>query len=312
MTCRPRFQRTFLTFLAGWSVAIIGIGAPISSVIQQIDPRTGKAKETTTTHEIRGIVSARATLPSGEVLAFLQPAGEAGLPVLFPKADGPRVVVRNELSLSGPLAEGPFSFAVLKAKAGTTTIEATNKAFGAAEPRGAAFFKDASSLSGRYVQLANVTFPPGRFDDSGWVKVQGSDGTVTLRIPVSIKDRETPLGLMNVFGVPLKVDGEWQLMASRFLSVSNKASLALAGKHTCTSCHSPDIKAVGPAYRDVAAKYKDDPGARAALITQIQKGGSGKWGPVLMPPLGSKVPPADREVLIDWVLGYRWDALLSE
>jgi hypothetical protein len=29
-------------------------------------------------------------------------------------------------------------------------------------------------------------------------------------------------------------------------------------------------------------------------------------------PVGAKVPPDDREVLIDWVLGYRWDAILAE
>jgi cytochrome c len=121
-----------------------------------------------------------------------------------------------------------------------------------------------------------------------------------------------PPGAVNVFGVPVKVAGEWQLMAARFLSVNNKANLALATKHTCISCHNPDIKAVGPSYRDVAAKYKDDPAARATLIAQIEKGGTGKWGVVPMPPLGAKVPPADREVLIDWVLGYRWDAILAE
>jgi hypothetical protein len=41
---------------------------------------------------------------------------------------------------------------------------------------------------------------------------------------------------------------------------------------------------IGPAYQDIAAKYKTDPEARAKIEQQIHKGGSGKWGPMTMPP----------------------------
>jgi cytochrome c len=241
-----------------------------------------------------------------------QPTGKAGLPILVSKAEAEKIIPRNELNLTGTFADGPFGFSVLKIKDGSLTVTGTNKAFGAAEPRGADLFKDASSLAGRYVSLTNVTFASPKFDGSGKIKVKGEAGEVSLLLPTTLKDRDVPPGGVNVFGVPVKVDGEWRLMASRFLSVSNKTNLALATKHTCISCHNPDIKAVGPSYRDVAAKYKDDPAARATLIAQIEKGGTGKWGVVPMPPLGAKVPPADREVLIDWVLGYRWDAILAE
>lgn len=300
----------------GWVLAVsIGssvFGAAIDEVLKQIDPATGKAKDTATAFPISGIISARATLADGQVLAFVQPTGGTGVPLLVSKADGPKIVVRNELSLTGTLGDGPLGFSVLKVKEGSVTVTGTNKAFGAAEPRGAEFFKDAGSLAGRYVQLTNVTFPAGKFDASGKIKVTGAGGDVTLHLPATLKEREVPAGPQNVFGVPIRADGEWRLLAARFLSVSNRANLTLATKHTCISCHNPDIKAVGPSYRDVAARYKDDPGARATLITQIEKGGTGKWGIVPMPPLGAKVPPADREVLVDWVLGYRWDAILSE
>lgn len=305
--------RTFLTTAAlalafGRSV----FGATIDEVLKQIDPATGKAKDTATAFPISGIISARATLADGKVLAYVQPTGGTGVPLLVSQADGPKIVVRNELSLTGTLGDGPLGFSVLKVKEGSVTVSGTNKAFGAAEPRGVDFFKDASSLAGRYVQLTNVTFPAGKFDGSGKIKVTGAGGDVTLHLPATLKEREVPAGPQNVFGVPIRADGEWRLLAARFLSVSNRANLTLATKHTCISCHNPDIKAVGPSYRDVAARYKDDPGARATLITQIEKGGTGKWGIVPMPPLGAKVPPADREVLVDWVLGYRWDAILSE
>jgi cytochrome c len=305
--------RTFLT-AAGQALAFghSASAVPIEDVLKQIDPATGKAKDTTTAFGINGIISARATLADGQVFAFVQPTGKAGLPILVSKAEAEKIIPRNELNLTGTFADGPFGFFVLKIKDGSLTVSGTNKAFGAAEPRGADLFKDASSLAGRYVSLTNVTFAAPKFDGSGKIKVKGEAGEVSLLLPTTLKDRGVPPGGVKVFGVPVKVDGEWRLMASRFLSVSNKANLALATKHTRISCHNPDIKAVGPACRDVAAKYKDDPAAKATLIAQIEKGGTGKWGVVPMPPLGAKVPPVDREVLIDWVLGYRWDAILAE
>lgn len=52
----------------------------------------------------------------------------------------------------------------------------------------------------------------------------------------------------------------------------------------CTACHAIDKKMVGPAYKDVAAKYASDKGAEAKLADKVKKGGSGVWGPVPMPP----------------------------
>lgn len=79
------------------------------------------------------------------------------------------------------------------------------------------------------------------------------------------------------------------------------ANTALAQKYNCTACHSPDKKMVGPAYKDVAAKYKGDAGAAAKLAEKVKKGGSGVWGPVPMPP-NANVPDADIKTLVDWVL----------
>ena len=58
----------------------------------------------------------------------------------------------------------------------------------------------------------------------------------------------------------------------------------IATKYGCLGCHNPAVKLVGPAYRDIAAKYKTDRAARAKIDEQIHKGGSGKWGPIIMPP----------------------------
>ena len=67
------------------------------------------------------------------------------------------------------------------------------------------------------------------------------------------------------------------------VSVAKVAS-ALLQDNSCLSCHAIDHKVVGPAYHDVAAKYKNDPQALARVMSSIEHGGSGKWGDVPMPP----------------------------
>ena len=80
------------------------------------------------------------------------------------------------------------------------------------------------------------------------------------------------------------------------------ADQALAQSKNCMSCHAVDKKLVGPAYKDVAAKYKGDAGAAAKLATKVQKGGAGVWGPVPMP-ANPQVNDADAKKLVTWILG---------
>lgn len=84
------------------------------------------------------------------------------------------------------------------------------------------------------------------------------------------------------------------------------ADLELAKKSGCLACHSVDKKVVGPAWKDVAAKYKGDKAARAALIEKVAKGGKGNWtavtGGVAMPPNSPRVSDADIAKLVDFVL----------
>lgn len=79
------------------------------------------------------------------------------------------------------------------------------------------------------------------------------------------------------------------------------ASQELAQKKNCMACHAVDKKLVGPAYKDVAAKYAKDKDAYKKLAEKIIKGGSGVWGPVPMPANG-QVSPAEAETLAKWVL----------
>lgn len=40
----------------------------------------------------------------------------------------------------------------------------------------------------------------------------------------------------------------------------------------CLNCHDTDAKKVGPAYKDVAAKYKGNKAAEAQLVAKIKEG----------------------------------------
>jgi cytochrome c len=92
--------------------------------------------------------------------------------------------------------------------------------------------------------------------------------------------------------------------AAVILPASADDQLALAQKSGCTACHSVDKKIVGPAYKDVAAKYKGDKSAEAKLVAKVKAGGSGVWGPIPMPP-NTQVSEADVKKLVEWVLSLK-------
>jgi len=78
------------------------------------------------------------------------------------------------------------------------------------------------------------------------------------------------------------------------------ADEALAKGKGCTACHANDKKVIGPAYKDVAKKYKGDAKAAELLAAKIVKGGQGVWGPIPMPP--NKVTDDEAKKLAGWVL----------
>lgn len=75
-------------------------------------------------------------------------------------------------------------------------------------------------------------------------------------------------------------------------------------KDGCTACHSIDKKVIGPAYKDVAAKYRGNAKAAAMLQEKVKKGGSGVWGPVPMPP-NTQVSDADIKTLVAYILALK-------
>lgn len=82
------------------------------------------------------------------------------------------------------------------------------------------------------------------------------------------------------------------------------ADQALATAKNCMACHAVDHKVVGPAYKDVAAKYKGDKTAVDKLAAKIIKGGAGVWGAIPMP-ANAQVNEAEAKKLAAWVLSQK-------
>jgi cytochrome c len=94
------------------------------------------------------------------------------------------------------------------------------------------------------------------------------------------------------------------LILSSVALTPTMADQALATSKNCMACHAVDKKIVGPAFKDVATKYKGDKAAADKLASKIVKGGSGVWGAVPMP-ANPQVNEADAKKLAAWVLNVK-------
>ena len=74
----------------------------------------------------------------------------------------------------------------------------------------------------------------------------------------------------------------------------------LAQSKNCLACHAVDSKLVGPSYKDIAVKYKNDKTAEDRLVKKVIAGGGGVWGQMPMPP--NPVTEAEARILVQWVL----------
>ena len=79
------------------------------------------------------------------------------------------------------------------------------------------------------------------------------------------------------------------------------ANADLAKAKNCMACHAVANKVVGPAYKDVAAKYAGQKDAEDKLTQKVLKGGSGVWGAVPMP-ANAQVSEAEARTLVKWIL----------
>jgi cytochrome c len=76
---------------------------------------------------------------------------------------------------------------------------------------------------------------------------------------------------------------------------------ALALRSGCLNCHSVETKMVGPAYKDVASKYRGKPDGQDRVSHQITRGGAGQWGQMPMPPF-PQFTSAEVQALTQWIL----------
>jgi cytochrome c len=82
------------------------------------------------------------------------------------------------------------------------------------------------------------------------------------------------------------------------------AGMDLAKSKNCLACHAVSSKLVGPAYKDVAAKYAGQKDAESKLVQKVLKGGSGTWGAIPMP-ANPQVTEAEAHTLVKWVLAQK-------
>ena len=94
------------------------------------------------------------------------------------------------------------------------------------------------------------------------------------------------------------------LLAFAAASAFAQSGEDLIKKYGCTACHAVDKKIVGPAYMDVAAKYKGNAQAPAMLAKKVKEGGAGVWGQVPMPP-NPTVTDADMKTMVGYVLNLK-------
>ena len=92
------------------------------------------------------------------------------------------------------------------------------------------------------------------------------------------------------------------LLASGVTGAVNAQDAAkLAADKACLACHAIDKKVVGPAFKDVAAKYKGNAKAEAILVQKVLKGGVGAWGQIPMP-ANASLKEDEAKLLVKWVL----------
>ena len=93
------------------------------------------------------------------------------------------------------------------------------------------------------------------------------------------------------------------VVAALAISQSALANQKLATDKNCMTCHAVDKKLLGPAYKDVAAKYAGQKDALAKLTTKVMKGGGGVWGGFM--PANPQVTPEEAKILVTWVLSQK-------
>jgi len=99
----------------------------------------------------------------------------------------------------------------------------------------------------------------------------------------------------------------FSLLLLALLSGSVQADQMLAMQSGCLGCHKADAKLVGPAFKDIAAKYAGDPAEIDRLTAKVKAGSTpGEplvWGTVAMPP--NQASPDKIKQVIEWIMAMK-------
>ena len=113
---------------------------------------------------------------------------------------------------------------------------------------------------------------------------------------------------MKILIAVLTAAGMLTLFLMLFATPANAAlddakAQELLKKGACAACHSVDKKILGPAYKEVAQKRKDEKDAVATLEKAVRNGSKSAYGQIPMPPNPQeKISDADLHDLLEWVL----------
>ena len=103
---------------------------------------------------------------------------------------------------------------------------------------------------------------------------------------------------MNRFAIACAV------AAAFALPTAASANEKLAQSAGCMTCHGVDKKVIGPAFKDVAQKYRGNKAAEADLVKKVKAGSKGVWGDIPMPP-NAHVKDDDIKTLVQGVLSQK-------
>lgn len=105
---------------------------------------------------------------------------------------------------------------------------------------------------------------------------------------------------MKKFLIVIAAAASVALASGANAAVDAAKAKALAQSKNCLACHAVDKKLVGPAYTEIAKKYKGNKDAEGMLIKKVINGGGGVWGTIPMPP--NPVKEDESKILVDWIL----------
>lgn len=126
------------------------------------------------------------------------------------------------------------------------------------------------------------------------------EGTLVLPSdPPESNDTFAPSSPAAPDAVPSRTPAQDKASAPQ--AIDDATALHVLKSNHCTSCHQPERKVVGPAFRDIGRRHAGHPDAGRQLAASILGGSNRNWGPVPMPPQ-PHVNDRDLKIIVDWIL----------